>query len=230
MKMLFKKRKVGIYLPLLYFDVSRGGFMKFLTKTMLFLAAVLISGLASAQTSSDADAGGSAAAPAAVGNYIIHPLDVIEFRVFQEPSMQQQIRVSQDGTVTLPLIRQVKIGGMTVDAAQALITELYDKDYLVNPQVTLVVLNYTERKVYVHGQVNRAGPVLIAPETELTLAQAISQAGGLTRLGRKDPIRIRRQGQDRTINVDFDDVLKDPRMKDIVLEDGDIIYVDERVF
>lgn len=164
------------------------------------------------------------------GNYIIRPLDVVEFRVFQEPTMQQQLRVAQDGMVTLPLVGRVRIGNMTIDSAQELITDLYDRDYLVNPQISLVVLSYKERRVFVHGQVGIPGPVLIPPEADLTLAQAISAAGGLTRLARRNPIRIKRQDKADVIEVNFNDVLIDPRTKDIPLLDGDIIFVDERIF
>lgn len=143
--------------------------------------------------------------------------------------MQQQLRVAQDGSVTLPLVGRVTIGGMTSSDAQALIAELYDRDYIVNPQVSLVILSYTERRVFVHGQVGIPGPVLIQPETQLTLAQAISAAGGLTRMARYNPIRIKRLDKEETIQVNFNDVLTDPRTKDIPLQDGDIIFVDERI-
>lgn len=164
------------------------------------------------------------------GNYVIRPLDVIEFRVFQEPTMQQQLRVAQDGSVTLPLIGNVHIGGMSTESAQQLIAELYDRDYLVDPQISLVILSYTERRIFVHGQVMGQGPVVIPPETELTLAQAINAAGGLTRLARRNPIRVKRVGREDVIEINFNDVLTDPKTKDIVLQDGDIVFVDERIF
>lgn len=163
-------------------------------------------------------------------NYVIRPLDVIEFRVFQEPTMQQQVRIAQDGTITLPLIGVVHVGGMTTETAQELIAELYDRDYLVNPQVSLVVLSYTERRIFIHGQVVAQGPVVIPPETDLTLAQAINAAGGLTRLARRNPIRVKRVGKEDVIEINFNDVLTDPKTKDIVLQDGDIVFVDERIF
>lgn len=144
--------------------------------------------------------------------------------------MQQQVRIAQDGTITLPLIGVVHVGGMTTETAQELIAELYDRDYLVNPQVSLVVLSYTERRIFIHGQVVAQGPVVIPPETDLTLAQAINAAGGLTRLARRNPIRVKRVGKEDVIEINFNDVLTDPKTKDIVLQDGDIVFVDERIF
>lgn len=144
--------------------------------------------------------------------------------------MQQQLRVAQDGSVSLPLIGHVRIGGMSTDGAQQLIAELYDRDYLVDPQVSLVILSYTERRIFVHGQVMAQGPVVIPPETDLTLAQAINAAGGLTRLARRNPIYVKRVGRDDVIEVNFNDVLTDPKTKDIILQDGDTVFVDERIF
>lgn len=205
-------------------------------RPFLLLGLIFSCLLASTQIWAEPSSAPQAAAPTATAsvvvpdNYVVQPLDVIEFRVFQEPTMQQQLRVSQDGSVTLPLVGRVQIGGMALDDAQVLLTELYDRDFLVNPQISLVVLSYKERRVFVHGQVGIPGPVLIPPEAELTLAQAISAAGGLTRLARRGLIRIKREGLDDVIEVNFSDVLLDPRTKDILLKDGDMIFVDERIF
>ncbi len=166
------------------------------------------------------------------GNYVLQPMDVIEVNVFQEPELQVQTRLSADGTVSLPLIGDVNIGGMTVDDAQKMVTRAYKGDYLINPHVTILVLQYTERYIYVHGMVNKPGPVPIPPERELTLSEAINSAGGLTRLARKGNIKIRRMkesGKTEVITVDFDDILESPEVSDIKLQNGDHVIVDERI-
>ena len=165
------------------------------------------------------------------GNYILQPMDVIQVDVFQEPELQVQSRLSADGTISLPLIGDVNIGGMTVDDAQKLVTNAYKGDYLINPHVTILVLQYTERFIYVHGMVSRPGPVPIPPERELTLSEAINSAGGLTRLARRGNIKIRRvkeDGKTEVITVDFDDILESPEVSDIKLKDGDHVIIDER--
>jgi polysaccharide export outer membrane protein len=167
------------------------------------------------------------------GNYILKPMDVIQVDVFQEPELQVQTRLSADGTVSLPLIGDLNVGGMTVDNAQKLVTKSYKGDYLINPHVTILVLQYTERFIYVHGMVGRPGPVPIPPERELTLSEAINSAGSLTRLARRGNIKIRRVGPDgktEVITVDFDDILESPEVSDIKLKDGDHVIVDERIF
>ncbi|MDP0496930.1 MAG: polysaccharide biosynthesis/export family protein [Verrucomicrobiota bacterium JB024] len=166
------------------------------------------------------------------GNYILKPMDVIQVDVFQEPELQVQTRLSADGTVSLPLIGDLNIGGMTVDDAQKLVTRSYKGDYLINPHVTILVLQYTERYIYVHGMVGRPGPVPIPPERELTLSEAINNAGGLTRLARRGNIKIRRvnpEGKTEVITVDFDDILESPEVSDIKLKDGDHVIVGERI-
>lgn len=164
-------------------------------------------------------------------NYILQPLDIIQVEVFQEPDLEKQVRVSQDGSIALPLVGKVSVAGLTVSDANNLITQLYERDYLVNPQVSLLLLEYTEQRAYVHGQVNRPGPVVIPPEEQMTLTQVISAAGGMTRLA-SDSIQLTRtdaNGRKKVIEVSFDDILEDPDAKDIAVEDGDSIFVPERI-
>ncbi len=164
-------------------------------------------------------------------NYKIQPLDVIQITVFKEPDLDREVRVAQDGSVTLPLIGKVNIEGMTMHDATTLITELYDRDYLVNPQITLNLLSYTERRAYVHGQVNRPGPIIIPPEETMTLSQVVSAAGSRTRLA-SNTIRVTRTGKDgkkKVFELQFDEILEDPEAKDIVIIDGDSIFIPERI-
>ena len=67
-------------------------------------------------------------------NYILKPSDVISLEVFQEPDLNKGVRIQGDGSVALALIGKVKVAGMTASEAQALITDLYNRDYLVDPQ------------------------------------------------------------------------------------------------
>ncbi|WP_269539629.1 polysaccharide biosynthesis/export family protein [Cerasicoccus fimbriatus] len=164
-------------------------------------------------------------------NYTLQPLDIVQMTVYKEPELEQQVRVSQEGTVILPLVGEVQVGGMTITNATRLITDLYNRDYLVNPQVTLLLISYTERRAYVHGQVNRPGPVIIPPEETMTLSQVISAAGSTTRLA-SDTIRVTRtesNGKKTVYELEFDEILEDPDAKDIIIMDGDSIYVPERI-
>lgn len=200
--------------------------MKRLTHLILLLLVGLMPALVSAQYSNASKNQGLIGA-----NYTLQPLDVIQVTVFKEPEMDREVRVSQDGHITLPLIGQVHVAGMSIHDTTTLITDLYNRDYLVNPQISLILLSYTERRAYVHGQVNRPGPVIIPPEETMTLSQVISAAGSTTRLA-SDTIRVTRtdkDGKKRVFELDFDEILKDPEAKDIVIMDGDSIFIPERI-
>src|SRR5687767_11185331 len=72
--------------------------------------------------------------------YVLTPSDVVMLKVYQEDDLQTQARIGRDGVVTLPLLGQVKIGGRTIEEATVLITRLFDDGYLVNPQVSITVM------------------------------------------------------------------------------------------
>ncbi|WP_309397372.1 polysaccharide biosynthesis/export family protein [Cerasicoccus maritimus] len=200
--------------------------MKRFAGLCIFIAALLIPSFAQAQNNAASKNRGLIGS-----NYTLQPLDIIQMTVYKEPELEQQVRVSQEGTVILPLIGKVHVGDMTINDATTLITDLYNRDYLVNPQITLLLLSYTERRAYVHGQVNRPGPVIIPPEETMTLSQVISAAGSRTRLA-SDTIQVTRtdeNGKKTVFELDFDEILEDPEAKDIIIVDGDTIFVKERI-
>ena len=80
-------------------------------------------------------------------NYILKPSDVINIEVYQEPDLDKTIRIEGDGSVALALVGKVKIAGMTIAEAQSLITDLYNRDYLVNPQISVLVASFAEKYV-----------------------------------------------------------------------------------
>ena len=108
--------------------------------------------------------------------YKLRPLDLLEIRVFQEPDLQKTVRVAADGTIDLPLIGRLEVKGLTIQESQEKIRALYDKDYIVNPQVSVFILEYSPQRVHVIGQVNRNGEVRFPPEERMTLSKAIADA------------------------------------------------------
>ena len=122
---------------------------------------------------------------------------------------------------------------MTVAEAQSLITDLYNRDYLVDPQVSLIVTSFSAKVVRILGSVNRPGVVRIPPDRDLTLTEAIAGVNGVSRLGNPKSITIKRvdgNGRARQMEVNFTRILTDPNVKDIILKEGDTIWVPERVF
>lgn len=179
-------------------------------------------------------AGGSSSVGIIVGgNYVLKPSDVVSVEVYQENDLNKSVRIEGDGTVALALIGNVKLAGMTVAEAQSLVTDLYNRDFLVDPQVSLLVVSYSPKVVHVLGSVNSPGTVQIPPDRDLTLTEAIAGVSGVSRLGNPKSITIKRVdeegGRARQMEVNFNKIVTDPDVKDVVLREGDTIWVPERM-
>ena len=128
-------------------------------------------------------------------NYILKPSDVIQVTVYQEPDLDKTVRIEADGSVTFPLISKIKVADLTVSESQELITKLYNRDYLVDPQVSVLVASFSPKWVRVLGSVNRPGIVDMPPDREMTLTEAIALANGVSRPGNPKSITIKRVGE-----------------------------------
>lgn len=160
-------------------------------------------------------------------NYILQPQDVLRVHVFQEEEINRQGEVSLSGesTITLPLIGTVELRDNTARQAEEIIRKLYDT-YLVKPQVTVSVIKYSDRSASVIGAVNQAGKVQFPQERGLTLLEAISLAGGHSRLADLKRVRLTRRGETSEVNVS--DIMKSGA-PDVSLEVSDVIFVPERI-
>jgi len=171
--------------------------------------------------------------PSSAETYVLRAQDALIFRVVGEPEADTETRIAGDGTVTLPYIGAVRIAGMTVQEARVHLTTLYDRDYFVNPQIQLLVTFYAERRVQVLGEVNRPGFVVIPPEEQMTLLQALAGAGGFTRLANQRDVQIKRtnaRGETETFRVNVADILRGTGSQDVPIIKGDTVVVSERVF
>jgi polysaccharide export outer membrane protein len=165
-------------------------------------------------------------------NYILKPSDVISIEVYQEADLNKSARIQGDGSVALALIGKVKVAGMTAGEAQSLIIDLYNRDYLVDPQISLLVVEFSPKVIHILGSVNNPGVVPIPPDRDLTLTEAIASVRGVSRLGNPKSMTIKRveeDGRARQMEVNFSRIIKDPNSKDIILKEGDTIWVPERI-
>ena len=161
--------------------------------------------------------------------------DQIKFQVTGELDDPLIERVSSAGEVSIPLLGAVKIGGMSLRQAEALIEDAYRRGgYFLKPQVILSFESYAPRSVSVLGQVNNPSSVDFAIEKDdMGIVSAITKAGGFTRVARTDQVRVSRtvDGKDTTISVNvaayLDTTSKEAQFK---LQPDDIIFVPERVF
>lgn len=165
-------------------------------------------------------------------NYVLKPSDVVSVDVYQEDDLNKEVRVEGDGTIALALVGKVKVAGMTVAEAQSLIKDLYNRDYLVDPQVSLLVVQFSPKVVHVLGSVNSPGVISIPPDRDLKLTEAIAGVRGVSRLGNPKSMTIKRVNEDgraRQIEVNFSRIVTDPNVSDVVLQEGDTIWVPERI-
>ena len=121
-----------------------------------------------------------AAAEAVDSTYILRPNDVIRMAVYEEPDLSVQVRILKTGQASFPLIGSVEVGGVTVASAAAAIRDLYAKDYLVDPKLTLTVDEYATEYISVIGAVKIPGQIPMPVSGNLDLASAMATAGGLT--------------------------------------------------
>jgi len=167
-------------------------------------------------------------------DYVLQPSDLIRVQVFQEDDINKQgdVRISQEYTVSLPLIGSVDLKGKTAHQAEELIRALYDRDYLVNPQVSLIVVDYVPRNIFVLGAVGAPGVVLFPREQGLTLLDAISRAGSFNRLADKKHVTLKRtnaDGKPVTFTINAEDLSKGDSTETWPLQPNDVITVPERI-
>ena len=113
-----------------------------------------------------------------------------------------------------------------------MIRALYDRDYLVNPQVNVIVTEYSRRSVNVIGSVNTPGVVLFPQEEGLTLLDAITRAGGFSRLADKRRIKLTRtlsDGKVENYTINADEIIEGTAKDQWNLLKDDVIFVPERV-
>ena len=182
----------------------------------LFIAAILaLSGLTvHAQTQAKPD-------------YPLGAGDALRVQVFQNPDLTIETRVSENGSITYPLIGAVELGGLSIAVAEKRIADALQKGgFIQKPQVNIVLIQIRGNQVAVLGQVNRPGRFPL--ETANTrLSDMLANAGGAT-VGGADIAIITgvRHGQSFRKQIDIPSIFLGEQMQDdIVLQGGDSIYV-----
>jgi protein involved in polysaccharide export with SLBB domain len=186
----------------------------------------------------------TSAAPAAVAptvavnapiGYQLSPNDSVAVEVFGEDDLKTVTRLNGEGNVSLPLIGPVHLGGLTLTQAASRVTELYARDYLINPKVNLVLAGYAKRRFTVLGQVTKPGSYEM-PESSpggIDLLEAIAMAGGYTRIAAPERVSVRRvnQGRDEVLRVNAKRLERgDARAGNFQVLPGDTITVAESIF
>ncbi len=129
-----------------------------------------------------------------LSNYRLGAGDLINIKVFGEEDFSITTHLSETGTISYPFLEELSLSGLTVNEIERLIISGLKGDYLVNPKVTVMVLEY--RKVFVNGEVKNSGGYTFVPG--LTVNKAISLAGGLTEMASRETFFIVRNGNQDT--------------------------------
>ena len=150
---------------------------------------------------------------------------MFEVRVYQEPDLSGAYRLGSDGSIDFPLLGKVRLAGKTASEIAETISQALREGYIRNPQVTVLVKEYNSKKVFVLGQVARPGAYPYSED--MTIVNAIAQAGGTTRSALPNSAHVTRQ--DRRIPVRVDDIGKG-QQTNFTLSPGDIVFVPESIF
>ena len=157
--------------------------------------------------------------------YVIGPEDVLDINVWKEPDMTRIVPVRPDGKISLPLINDVQAAGSTPQQLAASVTDKLRK-FLTEPQVTVIVTQINSQRVFVVGEVLRAGAFPLIPG--MTVLQALSSAGGFTTFADVKKIHVMRLVNGKHVELPFNyrEVLKgDNPDQNIKLEPGDTVVV-----
>lgn len=203
------------YLPSPYFPPYAFRFSKFL----LFLGLLALSAV-------------SGFAQNATDNYVLCPNDLVEIRIYQEPDLDSRVRIGGDGSVTLPLVGNVTIGGKSANEAAELLCEKYGQRFLVNPQITVAVTEFSKRRFTVLGQVQSPGSYSMPDNEGVTLLQAIGMAGGYTRIAEPSNISVRRieNGVESVVKLNAKRMARGGASAAFKIFPGDVITVPESLF
>ena len=158
--------------------------------------------------------------------YRIGPGDLLEIKVFEIEQLNQVVRVSEDGSITLPLLGRIEIEGLTQTGVVQKLTTLLQAKYVKNPQVTVFIKEYKSQQVAVIGAVEKPGNYELVGRKNLL--QMISQAGGLTDKATDEIFILRDGGNGATssISIDLKDLMVNGNQKlNIPIEPNDVINV-----
>jgi polysaccharide export outer membrane protein len=114
-------------------------------------------------------------------DYKVGPEDQLGILIYGQDKLNRELRVNGQGEITMPMVGVVKVGGMTAQEIEKRLVELYDAQFLVNPQITVEVKEFRHQRVAVTGAVAKPGSYeIIGPRT---LLEVLSLAGGFSNLG-----------------------------------------------
>jgi polysaccharide export outer membrane protein len=164
--------------------------------------------------------------PAIGEDYVIGLEDVLSINVWKEPELSlREVVVRPDGKISLPLISDIQVSGLTPKQLQQQISEKL-KEFVASPNVTVTVIKALSQTVSVVGEVNRPGTYPLG--SPITVLELLARAGGVTELARAKDIKIIRKEKGKTLQIPFNykEILKGYNLQqNIALKNGDVLLV-----
>ena len=158
------------------------------------------------------------------GGYIINSGDQLQVEVWQNEQLTRPVTVRPDGKITLPLVNDVQAEGDTVPQFQKRLTEDLKK-FIKEPVVSITVLSFSQKRIYIQGQVRN--PAAYNYSGELYLLQAITLAGGTTPFAEGCAVIVRKKGSDFVrYDVELEPIMNGENLKEnLPLQPNDVLSV-----
>lgn len=163
-------------------------------------------------------------------SYIIGPHNLLQIKIFGESNTNSLYRVDEDGYIRHALVGRIQLGGLTISGAEELLEKTLDKDYILNPQVNVFVLEFSQFSII--GEVRRPGNYELSGK--VSIIKAISIAGGFTPVASQKDIKIIRKnekGRETTLKVDTTRITGDGDLTaQVYLQADDVVVVAKSFF
>jgi polysaccharide biosynthesis/export protein len=157
--------------------------------------------------------------------YRVGPQDLIEIVVYGLPELARTVRVNAKGQISLPLIGQVDVTGLTAQALERTIAERLSEKFLQNPQVTVFIKEFTTLRFTVEGAVNRPGVYPLVGQ--MTLLRALAVAGGQGPLSEMSEVllfRVTPVGESVSVKYDATKI-RTGEAPDPLIQNDDLVVV-----
>lgn len=158
-------------------------------------------------------------------DYVVGPGDVLAVVFWREQDMSAEVVVRPDGRISIPLLNDIEVTGLTPDQVREKLTTAAQR-YVQEPNVTVVVKQINSRRVFVTGQVAKPGPFPLT--ASMNVLQLISSAGGLLEYADQEHILVMRteKGQQTIFKFNYGDVVRGKNLKqNVELKPDDTVIV-----
>ena len=172
--------------------------------------------------------------------YPLAPFDHVSISVYQQPDLTSSQRISDVGTISLPLVGEIAIAGLNTSEAQRKIAKAYiDQEFFIKPVVTVRIDSFTTQTVTVLGEVSSPGQIPLPDGVrKIAIQRIIGMAGDFSDIAKKSAVRVERrkpgQAKPEIFVIDVGKIVEATGSKQAAntfeIQPGDILFVPRRAF